>query len=225
MLGQLTYLSVDNRGASALRAADTLSSTLAQIGLPDDQWKIEVSGWFATSMAKLQQQVLGYATGPSITRQGLEFVPGSQEICQRQKIHSAGGYISFSVLGISIIFVIGGLLILTALLLDTVVGCLRRRYGWKDHKRLHWAVDQQLQLQRLLYEASGQGHWRGGADAVPVTEKGELLGLDLGADQNHPTLDRRSSSKAADESGESLSNEHQNDVENIAITVENKQDE
>ena len=227
ILGQLTYLSVDNRGASALRASDTLCSTLGQIGLPDNQWTIEVAGWFAISMAKLQQQVLDYATGPSTsTRQdGLEFVPGSKAICQRQKIRSAGGYISFSVLGISIILVVGGLVIVTALLLDTVVGFLRRRYGWKDHKRLQWAIDQQFQLQRLVYEASGQGHWRGGADAVPVTEKGELLELGLETDMNHPKLDGGRGGKASYEDGDVPSTEHHNDVEDIAIAVENKHGE
>ncbi|KAG8526380.1 uncharacterized protein KY384_000373 [Bacidia gigantensis] len=126
MVNGRTYNNVQSRGANSLRVTDTLSgSTFTQIGLPDNQWTIEVTNLFAVSMARMQQEIINYATGPSYSSQGLEFVKGEKTICERQKIRSASGYISFSVLGVSIILVLG---------------------------TLEW-----------------------GADAVPVTRKGEML--------------------------------------------------
>ena len=57
-----TYASVDSLGANALRASETVDNNF-QIGLPSTQWMVEVSSWFGVSMAKLQQQVVQYATG------------------------------------------------------------------------------------------------------------------------------------------------------------------
>lgn len=50
-----------------------------------------------------------------------------------------------------------------------------------------------MQLQRMAFEGGGQGHWSGGADSVPVTRIGELLGLPEGVDGRHPRLGRRRS--------------------------------
>lgn len=149
---QPTYYNVNFRGSNAFRASDTLSAQGSyQVGLPDNQWTIEIANWFAVSMAKLQQQVVEFATGPLYTNNDLEFIPGPPNACGRQKIHSTAGYISFSVIGILIILSIGGILIFTSLILDPVTGYFRKAFDWKDYKRLQWALDEQLELQRLAY--------------------------------------------------------------------------
>ena len=53
--------------------------------------------------------------------------------------------------------------------LDSAVGALRQHLHWDDHKRLQWAVDEKLQVQRVAFEAAGQGTWTAGTDAVPTT--------------------------------------------------------
>ena len=187
---QSTYFSVHTRGANALRATDTLVlSDFTQADLPDNQWTIEVTDWFAHSMAKLQQHALNYATGPAYVPEGLQFVPGLEEACDRQKIRSASGYISFSVLGTSIILILGGLLILTAFFLDTLVGLIRKKYEIDDYKRVHWVNDEKLHLQRKAFEATGQGHWLGGEDAVPVTAKNDRLAFATNQDAENPMLE------------------------------------
>ncbi|KAL8780906.1 MAG: hypothetical protein Q9213_006246, partial [Squamulea squamosa] len=63
---QTTYWSVYSQGANSLRASDTLGgSDFTDLGLPDNQWQIEAAEMFSVSMAKLQQRILSYATGPT----------------------------------------------------------------------------------------------------------------------------------------------------------------
>lgn len=187
-----TYSSVHSRGAYALRASDTVND-LNQIALPNNQWMIEVSAWFAVSMAKLQQRVIQYATGPGYIPDTMYLsrpVKIQEKMCKNQIVRSSGGTISFSVLGVAIILILGTALISTSLILPTVIGLLRRWLKWKDYKRLQWNLDANLQLQRLAYEEAGQGHWSGGADSVPVTRKNDLIGLPEGVDVAHPRLGR-----------------------------------
>ena len=184
-----TYFSVHSRGASSLRASDLVGgSDLFSPGLPDNQWQIEVEDMFSVSMAKLQQQMISYAAGPTYFHEGLSFTQGDKDLCQRQKIRGVSGYLSFSVLGVSIILVLGFLFIVTALILDTAVGFFRRTLDWNDHKRLQWAVDEKLQVQRLAFEEAGQGTWTGGIDAVPMTGPGGLDGIGSEPNKHHPRL-------------------------------------
>ena len=182
-----TFWTVHSRGANSLRASDIVGgSDFLSPGLPDNQWQIEATELFSVSLAKIQQMILSYATGPAYFHEGLAFNPGNKDLCQRQKIRGASGYLSFSVLGVSIILVLGCLFITTALFLDSTVGFLRRKLDWDDHKRLQWAVDEKLQIQRLAFEETGQGTWTGGTDAVPMTGAGALPGIGSEPDKHHP---------------------------------------
>lgn len=191
----ITYASVNSRGANALRASETLHGTF-QIALPYNQWITEVSAWFAVSLAKLQQKTIQYATGPSYASDGLLLVrPLNEEqwnMCKNQIVRSQGGTISFSVLGVCIILVLGGTLIATSVVIDTLVGFIRRTFHWKEHKSLQWILDGKLQLQRLAYEEAGQGHWSGCASSVPVTEMDDKIGVPKHVDPMHPRLSRTS---------------------------------
>lgn len=156
-----TYMSVHTRSANALRASETVHDNDEQIGLPNNQWMTEVSTWFGISMAKLQQLVVQYATGSAYVPEGYTIIgPLSKEekdLCNNQIIRSTSGVISFSVLGIAIILIVGAVLIVTSLLLDTVIPFMRRKTDWNEYKSLHWVLDWALQLQRLAYEEAGQG--------------------------------------------------------------------
>lgn len=143
---QATAYNINYRG---LLASDTLiDQGVYSVGLPNNQWTIEVTNWFAISMAKLQQQVIDFATGPSSVKNDLDFVPGPPNACGRQKIHNRAGYISFSMFGILIILGIGGTLILTSFILEPLVGYFRQRFNWRDYKRIQWDRDELLELQR-----------------------------------------------------------------------------
>ena len=187
-----TYYSVNSRGAYALRASETLDN-LVNIALPNNQWMMEVSSWFAVSMAKLQQKVVQYATGPGYIPEGMTLsrpVKLQEKQCKSQIGRSAAGTTSFSVLGVAIILIVGAILIPTSLILPSAVGLLRRLSRWKQYKSLQWAVDSKFQLQRLAFEEAGQGQWSGGADSVPLTRRDDVLGLPERVDAKHPRLGR-----------------------------------
>lgn len=143
--------------------------SIYQVGLPNNQWTIEIAYWFAISMAKLQQKVVDFATGPLYIDKNLQFVQGRPNSCGRQKIRNKAGYISFSVFGIFIIVGIGGILIFISLVLDSVVGYFRISFDWKDYKRLQWISDEQLELQRLAYPDGVEGQENSEGNAVAET--------------------------------------------------------
>ena len=188
----ITYSSVHSRGANALRASETVSD-LSQIQLPNTQWMTEVNAWFAVSMAKLQQKFIEYATGPDSISDGMVVtrpLPLQEKLCKSQIVRSFHGTISFSVLGVAIILIVGSLLLSISLTLPTLVGALRHVFKWKKHKGMQWTIDSNLQMQRLAYEEAGQGYWTGGASSVPVTRENDLLGMPEGVDAQHPRLGR-----------------------------------
>ncbi|KAI4254367.1 MAG: hypothetical protein L6R42_007221, partial [Xanthoria sp. 1 TBL-2021] len=103
----IAYQTVHSRGANSLRASDIVSGTdFLSPGLPDDQWQIEATELFSVSMAKLQQQIIAYATGPTYIHEGMRLTQGDKDLCQRQKIRGVSGYLSFSVLGVSLILIL-----------------------------------------------------------------------------------------------------------------------
>lgn len=188
------YYSVNGRGSSALRAQEGVYE-LTQGPLPPTQWMIEVDSWFAVGMAKLQQLVVQYAAGPSVVLDGTyNQKPGDaigKAMCRRQIVRNgAGGTISFSVVGVVIILVVGTGAIVMNLFLDIIVGFFQRKFGvlGGDYKRLSWVVDDKLQMQRMAYEEVGMGVWKGGADAVPVTRFGDRWALPREVDRDHPRL-------------------------------------
>ena len=194
LLSATTFYSTYGLGSEVLRASDTLFNTI-QKALPDNQWTIEVSSWMATSLARLQVLAVQYATGPpTTTDKNLIQPPRSKEektMCHAQKVRSASGTTSFSVLGVAIILIVGAILISLSLLLSTIVCGLRRIFHYKDHKRMQYLLDEKLQLHRLAYEEAGQGYWENCSNSVPVTKERALLGVPEGVDKDHPRLTRR----------------------------------
>ncbi|KAI9832552.1 MAG: hypothetical protein M1819_004342 [Sarea resinae] len=196
ILGSInTYFAVNGRGAAALRARDSVYES-TQGPLPDNQWTVEASSWFAVGLAKLQRATVDYATGPATTQTGsyvqAPLDPVSTAQCRAQKVRQSTSHVSFSVLGVAIILVVGSLIILVSLALEPLVGAVERHLrlprGRKPHRFLSWVLDDKLQLQRLAYEEAGMGVWHGATDAVPVTAHGDRFGLPDGVDPRHPRL-------------------------------------
>ncbi|KAL8819482.1 MAG: hypothetical protein Q9223_002094 [Gallowayella weberi] len=211
-----TYYSIASRGVNALRASETVvPNTFFQIGLPNTQWMVEVSSWFAISMAKLQLKTVQYATGPPYIPEGYNLVgPESKEeenICKNQIIRNAKGTTSFSVLGVTIILVVGAVLILGSFALDPTVQLVRHTMRKNEYKIIQYAVDGTWQLQRLAYEEAGQGHWSGGVNSVPLTRVEDKIGLPRDANQTHPRLSQASKP-----------NEHVLDLEELVVDPESR---
>lgn len=165
---------------------------------------IEVESWFATGLARLQQSVVQYATGsPNVIEGAYISKPTeafSQMMCDNQQVRSTNNAMNFSTLGVVIILIVGGLLITTSLILDTLVGFIQRKRNMRDYQRVQWALDEKLQLQRLAYEEAGMGTWSGGTSVVPVTKFGEKFGMPPDVDRDHPRIGRKGTGSNADPS-------------------------
>jgi hypothetical protein len=190
------YDAIEGRGSAALKAQNTVFDKIQQAALPNNQWQIEVDGWFAVSLAGLQQALVERALGPTdvLNSGGTIDYPTNdygKALCKRQMIRNVSGYENFSVLGVAIILVIGGTLVFLGSVLDDAVGLVQKLLG-KHYGLLTWTSDGYLQLQRLAYEGAGYGDWERCADDVPhsrdLARGAQMLGpLDI-SDINHPRL-------------------------------------
>jgi hypothetical protein len=119
------------------------------------------------------ESVTEFATGPpghyaQYTAGFSTTDPQSEWICNNQVIRD-GSYTSFSILWISLIFGLGGLIILLSLNLETVVSYFQRRYKWGLYQQVRWQLDSTLRLQRMAFEEASFGEWESGANEVPTT--------------------------------------------------------
>jgi hypothetical protein len=81
---------------------------------------------------------------------------------------------------------LGGLIIIASYTIEPLAGWVDEWLGNGRYKRLEWATNDTLQLQRLAHEELGCGTWVG--EDFPLTPAGERLAvLDI-SDPSHPKL-------------------------------------
>jgi hypothetical protein len=192
LASQLTsiYTQTYTRMTGALRASETAAG-LTQLPLPANQWEIEVSSWFDTGLARLQNELQSYATGPTnITPGSKLWQPAdavSHAMCYAQLVNDDGRTTSFSLFGLVVIFAVGGVIIGTSLVLEAIVGWIQSAVHKGEYKKLNWLLDDKLQLQRMLLEGVGHGTWEGAMSFPTTTCKKEFGGWGE-IDIQHPTL-------------------------------------
>jgi len=159
---------INGRSATALRASETALSVF-QLPIPENQWQLELSSWFGTGIVMLQDTLRDFASPtnimPGIYLRKLKD-PIDLAMCRSQKTRMTNGTISFSLLGLATILIVGILVILTSLVLETVTGWI----GLEGHQI--WVMDDKFHLQRMVYEARGV-RWANAMGSIPVTEAGE----------------------------------------------------
>jgi hypothetical protein len=161
---------INGRSGTALRASESVVG-VRQAFLPSNQWQIEVSSWFSTGLAMLQNTLRDYVSPANLLLGTYVQEPQNAvdlAMCYSQKTQATNGTISFSVLGLAIVLIVGTLLILTSLVLETVVGWI----GLKTYR--NWILDDKLQLQRMVFEGKGV-RWTNSDGPIPVTEVGECF--------------------------------------------------
>ncbi|KAG4433183.1 hypothetical protein IFR05_011343 [Cadophora sp. M221] len=174
----LMFSSVGGLSSAALHASDTTFQSLSP-GLPDDQWRTEVTGWFNTSLARLQDTIISWASKDIADYEGFatlvhptEF-PELANMCKNQIVKNVGQYQSFSVLGIAVIFAVGLLIILLSWILEPIVGWWQKRFRGRSSGCEQWLLSSALQLQRLaLQKENLGGHWTKCDGEVPIAEHG-----------------------------------------------------
>ncbi|KAK7726503.1 hypothetical protein SLS63_007664 [Diaporthe eres] len=172
-----------NLGPKALLSQQSLLDGL--IGpLPDDQWQLDVTYWWATRLASIQAAFVNtaYDTG-NAALEAFRIRPYNsymRDMCDNQKIKSTD-YTSFSLFGLYFTYITGLVLIVASFSVEPVIACLYRRDQARklkggEYKYLEWASNGTLQLQRLAYQGIKSGRWSGYTDDIPMTEKDALLG-------------------------------------------------
>lgn len=152
------------------------SGAYSLLGLPTNQWHIELEHWFGIVMAQMQRELLEWATGPGIAA-GRKYItpptnPDTAWMCENQIIHD-NQYMCFSLLGLGLVLGLGGVIIFLAWFVHDVAGFAHKRFGFgrgSAYRRLEWRFDETFQLQRTALEASDCGIWRKDKRAVPVTK-------------------------------------------------------
>lgn len=96
-----TYQTVSSISTAALLAQDH-AHELVSTGLPSNQWEIEVNGWVATSLAKLQAYIVEFAANlADLGPNGFVEIPGEaigninqalESMCTQQRIRNTGAY-------------------------------------------------------------------------------------------------------------------------------------
>lgn len=196
------YHSIGGRGASALLASETVQDQNQLSELPPTQWQREISAWYAVSLAKLQRSAVEYAASSTAKD---AFPPGAyleepfdaatKAMCYSQKMGITGDTLSFSVLGLVIVFAVGVVIIVVFFLLQPIVSWLQSkgmRGGPGAFRRIRWILDDKLQVQRMMFEEAGMGgKWTNLDGNVPVTEARDVIfgGLE-GVDFKEPRLGR-----------------------------------
>jgi hypothetical protein len=170
----LYWQSIDNL-ESTLAINNNMSGSSVD-GASREQWKVEAAHLFELGLAGAQVEITRMAKdsyphdrGPLTNVLPEDF----RNIC-KIIIFYQSGYTSISVFGLCLIFVFSAI-ITTLSFMDGVLAKLM----WKrwPHRVLAWWADGNLQLLRLINENEGIGTWRQELQEVPVTEKGEMLGV------------------------------------------------
>lgn len=150
--------SVQTRQSNALKAQDTTLGSL-QLPLPSNQWQIEVGGWFEEGLSKLQLLVHDYVAPRMANQEGgeLRLIPnnflaidsvGQDALCENQLTRDLQGTISFSGLGLIIIFGIGCIITFLSLMIEQVGRLAQALLAVKDrdYRQTRWKFDDLLQL-------------------------------------------------------------------------------
>ncbi|KAF6819240.1 hypothetical protein CPLU01_13089 [Colletotrichum plurivorum] len=177
-------------GALSLTARFSLVGGI-QGSLPDNQWQLEVKFWFATMLANLQKAVVNTATGPTDPHlNAWQLAPNKSaeyDMCYNQKIKS-GDHMTFSLFGIVTLFVLGAVIIVVSLNIESLARFVQNRRKTTSYSLLEWSLNDVLQLQRLAHEELGIGDWKDGTKLIPITAENTLLAVLDASDPQHPRL-------------------------------------
>jgi hypothetical protein len=150
-----------------LNAEDYVSSNFAG-KIAKNQRHVEIQYWFDTTSALLQRSIaiFGYL-GASITFSRLS-TEEKGVLCPTIMIRSNGGYQNFSVVGMIIVFVLGGLIIAVGWNIETFS---ERVFGWpaRTTRASQWWYDGAFQLQRAQFERAEIGPWSDMDEFVPTS--------------------------------------------------------
>ncbi|KAI7782645.1 hypothetical protein LA080_013133 [Diaporthe eres] len=151
--------------------------------LPDNQWQLDATHWFAMRMASIQAAYVNTARGPTddvllpyltTTDDRNQITMCNNQASNSSKIRSTG-YTSLSLFGLYFTYLTGIIIILASYTAEPVLTFFYFRRKYEDYKYLEWAANGTLQLQRLAYQGVGSEKWSNYTDDIPKTRPGYFL--------------------------------------------------
>ncbi|KAF5700350.1 hypothetical protein FMUND_14363 [Fusarium mundagurra] len=165
-----TYTTVANLGTAALWANNMVTGHVS-FGLPEDQWKTEVIGWFQTNLAMLQASVVDFASNTAdLGAFGYVEPPKNRyqrDQCTNQLVQAVGEVQNFSVCGMLVIVCVSAALILLDYSLERIVDFVDDFYQRDSMAKRARQADNKLHLLRM---ALGGDDWLLGCWGIPVRD-------------------------------------------------------
>lgn len=127
--------------------ASAIGSRVISMGLPPDQWKLEVQNWHSIAMAQIQRTVAQWSTGQIAAEVRFLERPQTTEdkwFCQNLIIPSVV-YQSFSIMAIILILIFGTLVIVISMNIQRLALLVHRCFKRKAPKK-NWDLDDMLRL-------------------------------------------------------------------------------
>ena len=183
-----THWNVNGLYTIGLEASSAVIAGISP-GLPDNQWMLEIAGWFDTGLAKLQRTIVDYVQNSwTMYENAAEWMSiidpstlGSdgayEDQCFNQLITGTATSQTFSTLGVFIIATLAPILVLLAAVLSKIV----RRCG-SSHARNYDLAYQKMNILRMALEGRGYDGWVN-------TDRGTPVRPGAGADIPPPSLD------------------------------------
>ncbi|KAF4767223.1 hypothetical protein N7455_006886 [Penicillium solitum] len=163
---------------SLFLASRTLLSGFQWAELPTTQWRLELSRWFSEGLALIQQGFVDSATVSENNGVHLPQLSGTEASCKHQIVRNVTGLQNFNMLAIVIVLVLGSIIIVLGLTIDSIVGYVQRRFCGTSEGWVHWTLDGVFQLQRLAYRGAGVRSWRDEDTYIPIVDGRTLPGVD-----------------------------------------------
>lgn len=169
---------LDALGTSALTASNFLYGFGSVLSLPlgPTQWIAELQRLQAASMSILQRDAFTSVAGPSDRRLTIYLTGSSSWTCGIQKFKSTA-YMTFSVLGLGLIFGIGGLILLLGIFITGIAPRLPGRSDTRRgmFRRQQWHTNDVLHLQKTIFEdRETGGEWEEKSfGCVPTTKNSQ----------------------------------------------------
>ncbi|OQD99499.1 hypothetical protein PENSOL_c006G11234 [Penicillium solitum] len=163
---------------SLFLASRTLLSGFQWAELPTTQWRLELSRWFSEGLALIQQGFVDSATVSENNGVHLPQLSGTEASCKHQIVRNLTGLQNFNILAIVIVLVLGSIIIVLGLTIDSIVGYVQRRFRGTSEGWVHWTLDGVFQLQRLAYRGAGIRSWRDEDTYIPIVDGRTLPGVD-----------------------------------------------
>ncbi|KAK4206346.1 hypothetical protein QBC37DRAFT_459763 [Rhypophila decipiens] len=144
----------------------TKSSTSFQLGVPDNQWQVEMYAWMDYLLSISQSSITHLAAGPGILEAKFDELLAnvtSQEdkiLCHSQKMGAPDGYSNINFLGFIIVVAASAIIMLLNMSLVPLLKYAHQVSRGRLFPRVKlWAEDGMLQAHRKAYEGMGYDNW------------------------------------------------------------------